>query len=44
MDELEKVKVIVGILKKRFNNLSAEEIVSIATEIVKSTRNPREGE
>lgn len=40
MTQSEKVKVVVKILKKRFNNLTAEEVVHIAFQIVEALDEP----
>jgi hypothetical protein len=40
MTQSEKVKIVSKILKKRFNNLSADELIHISFQIVESLDEP----
>lgn len=40
MTQSEKVKVVAKLLKKRFNNLTAEELIHISFEIVEALDEP----
>jgi hypothetical protein len=40
MTQSEKVKIVTKILKRRFNNLTAEELIHISFQIVESLDEP----
>ncbi len=41
MTILEKIRIVAGILKKRFSNLSTDETIKLATDILEALENKK---